>query len=155
MNKKNDDNTKQVTERLSFFQDYCRKHHLKITPQRVSIYKELVSSLEHPSALKVFKKIRIFYPNISLGTVNTTLLTFARIGLIKVVESSGDPKRFDSKLEHHHHFRCLNCGKIIDFFNEDFDAIRIPESLKKKFTVLDKIVHLQGFCDKCKTKYNK
>lgn len=141
---------KQITEKLSFFQEYCRRHHFKITPQRVSIYKELMSSDEHPSALKIFRKIRIFYPNISLGTVNTTLLTFAKIGLIKIVESSGDPKRFDSKLTNHHHFRCLKCGKIVDFCNQEYDALKIPNTLKKKFIVLDKIVHLQGLCDKCK-----
>jgi Fur family peroxide stress response transcriptional regulator len=137
-------------QRLLSFESICREHGLSITPQRVAIYKELVSSPDHPSAITIYKKISEYYPNISLDTVNRTLLTFHKIGLAKAVGGSGDPKRFDPNLESHHHFRCIGCGEIIDFRDEFYDALEIPAEIKEKFVVLEKKVHLEGFCDQCK-----
>jgi len=140
----------RTEERLLSFESICREHGLSITPQRVAIYKELLSSLEHPSAIMIYKKVSEYYPNISLDTVNRTLLTFHKIGLAKAVGGSGDPKRFDPNLEPHHHFRCVSCGEIIDFRDEFYDALEIPAEIKEKFVVLEKKVHLEGFCDQCR-----
>jgi len=140
----------RTEERLLSFESICREHGLSITPQRVAIYKELLSSLEHPSAIMIYKKVSEYYPNISLDTVNRTLLTFHEIGLAKAVGGSGDPKRFDPNLEPHHHFRCVSCGEIIDFRDEFYDALEIPAEIKEKFVVLEKKVHLEGFCDQCR-----
>lgn len=140
----------KTEKRLRSFESICREHGLSITPQRVAIYKELISSAEHPSAITIFNKVREYFSNISLDTVNRTLLTFYEIGLARVVESSGDPKRFDPNLEPHHHFRCVGCGKIVDFKNELYDALEIPPELREKFVVMEKIVHLEGLCDKCR-----
>jgi Fur family peroxide stress response transcriptional regulator len=143
--------TDSTAERLRHFESACREHGLSITPQRVAIYRELISSPEHPSAVMIFNKVREYYANISLDTVNRTLLTFEKIGLAKVVENGGDPKRFDPNLEPHHHFRCIRCGKIVDFKNESFDALEIPPELKERFLVTTKIVHLEGLCEECRT----
>ena len=132
------------------FEQICRRYGLKVTPQRVAIYHELRSSGKHPSAVAIHAQVRKSYPNISLGTVNTTLLTFARIGLARVVESSGDPKRFDPDLTPHHHFRCLKCGKIVDFNDRSYDNIAIPAEIKRKYVVLGTRLHLEGLCDSCK-----
>ncbi len=146
MSVKND----RIKEKLLSFKSICREHGLRITPQRVAIYEELVASPDHPSAMSIFKKVREYYLNISLDTVNRTLLTFQRIGLAQVVECSGDPKRFDPNLEPHHHFRCIDCGEIIDFHNEFYDALEIPDEIKDKCVVLEKKVHLAGFCNQCR-----
>jgi Fur family peroxide stress response transcriptional regulator len=139
-------------DELLYFKRICRDHGLRITPQRIAIYRELVSSKEHPSAITIYRKIKKYYPNISLGTVNSTLLTFAEIGLAKVVEASGDPKRFDPNLKSHHHFKCIKCGKIIDFENDSYDGLKVPPDIKRKYLVLDKKVHLEGLCDRCRAK---
>jgi Fur family peroxide stress response transcriptional regulator len=144
------DESGMTKEKLLSFERACREHSLSITPQRVAIYKELISSEEHPSAVTIFNKVREYFANISLDTVNRTLLTFQKIGLAKVVESSGDPKRFDPNLEPHHHFRCIRCGKIVDFKSKSYDGLEIPPELDDKFVVMEKIVHLEGFCDQCK-----
>jgi len=150
MIKSNNAKHKNSKEALQIFQKACKQHGLKITPQRIAIYQELKSSKEHPSAITVFRKIRNYFLNISLGTVNSTLLTFAEIGLSKVVESSGEPKRFDPDLKPHHHFKCQKCGKIIDFYNDQYDALAIPAMIRNKFIVINKTVHLAGLCDRCR-----
>ncbi len=140
---------------LDFFRESCRHHHLKVTPQRLAIYQELLKSPDHPSAEIIYERVKKSVPDISPDTVNRTLLTFARIGLIDTVEGYGEVRRFDPKTQRHHHFRCLNCGKIIDFEYEPYDAISIPESMEKTLTVLKKKVLLEGYCEQCRQKIEK
>ncbi len=134
---------------MDSFKDRCKKFNLKITPQRLAIYKELLKSKDHPSADAIFKKVRRTFPNISFDTVNRTLLTFSKVGMVHVVEGYGDPKRFDPKMDKHHHFRCIKCNTIIDFYNESYDKIKTPKEFEKQFNVLSKKVVLEGICDKC------
>lgn len=133
-----------------FFKAKCKEHGLKNTPQRSAIYKELLKSKDHPNADIVFRKVRKTFPNISFDTINRTLLTFAEIGIINIVEGYGDPKRFDPDIDNHHHCRCMQCNRIIDFQNNLYDNIKIPEEFKKQFTVINKRVVLEGICNKCK-----
>ncbi len=137
---------------MDLFLEKCKEYNLKITPQRTAIYKQLNKSKEHPTAEVIFRKLRKTYPHISLDTVNRTLLTFTQIGLIKIVEGQGEPKRFDPDINRHHHFRCMKCNNIIDFYNTSYDKIEIPEEITKRFTVMSKKVVLEGICDKCSKK---
>ena len=41
---------KSKTDPLTLFADKCKEHNLKLTPQRILIYKELIKSKNHPSA---------------------------------------------------------------------------------------------------------
>jgi Fur family peroxide stress response transcriptional regulator len=89
-------------------------------------------------------------PNLSFDTVNRTLLTFSQIGIANIVEGYGQPKRYDPNIDTHHHFRCIKCHSIIDFQNKAYNNITIPEEIQKEFTVLNKKVVLEGFCNKCR-----
>ena len=135
---------------MDFFRRKCRENTLKVTPQRIVIYKELIKSKDHPNADVLFQRVKNIIPDISLDTVNRTLLTFSKIGIIGVVEGYGDPRRFDPDLEIHHHFRCIYCNKIIDFDHKPYDDIPIPGNMKKRYKVLSKKVLLEGYCDKCR-----
>ncbi len=134
------------------FEEICRKNGLNVTPQRAAIHKELIASAEHPSAATILARVRKTFPHISLDTVNRTLLTFHEIGLVRIVESSGDPKRFDPNLEPHHHFRCVSCGTIVDFRHDPYDALDVPPEIAKKFLIQEKVVHLKGVCENCQKK---
>ena len=142
------------SDQFAAFKEKCREHHLKITPQRLGVYQALMENEGHPTAEDIFKAIRDEYPSISFDTVYRTLLTFSEIGIIEVVEGHGAPKRFDVNPDHHHHFYCFGCGRIMDFHSEEMDAVRIPPEIEKKFRVLNKRMILKGYCDKCKNRAN-
>jgi Fur family peroxide stress response transcriptional regulator len=141
---------RQTEEQVNAVKARCRERGLKVTPQRMAVYRVLVETTEHPSAEVVFRKVRETFPSISLDTVNRTLLTLNDIGAAFVVEGSGDAKRFDANLKNHQHFKCVKCKRIIDFHHEAFDFIDIPENLTDRFTVLRKTVYLEGYCDLCR-----
>ncbi|MHC4174330.1 MAG: Fur family transcriptional regulator [Planctomycetota bacterium] len=150
MNKKNRKTSSgELDEKVQWFINLCRKKGLKVTPQRVTVYRELVGTNKHPSAEKLHSKVKKRFPSISLDTVNRTLLTLAEIGAAFVVEGSGDFKRFDANLCDHQHFKCVKCRKIIDFHHEPFDGIKLPQEIEQKYKVLRKTVYLEGICDSC------
>ena len=148
------DKIKNNKDAMSIFLEKCKENNLKVTPQRIAIYKELIKSKDHPSADIVHRRLIKIFPNISLDTVNRTLLTFAKIGISDIVEGSGSPKRFDPNIGNHHHFRCLNCETIIDFHNASYDNIEIPDKIREQATIITKKVVLEGYCRKCGRKSN-
>lgn len=143
-----EDLQKNWNEKLNSFYERCRQTGLKITPQRMAVYKSLIQTDTHPTAEDVFNTVRREMPNISLDTVNRTLLMLSEIGVAFVVEGSGQPRRYDGGMEDHQHFRCLKCGKIVDFSHKPFENIKVPPQLGQ-FRVIRKTVYFEGYCQDC------
>ncbi len=139
----------QGTDFSEMFYGKCKQHGLKVTPQRVAIYEKLIESEKHLSADELYRIVKITFPNISLDTVNRTLITFARIGLVDVIEGFGSSRRYDPNPRQHHHFHCVKCGAILDFYSEQFDDLKIPQSIRRKYKILGSRIILNGICDKC------
>ncbi len=135
--------------KLEEFESRCRRHGLKITPQRVAIYKTLIDMDTHPTAEEVYRRVQNEIRNISLDTVNRTLHTLSEIGAAFVVEGTGQPRRFDGGLEDHQHFLCIKCGKVIDIHLEPLDNIELPADFQQQFHIMRKTVYLEGLCGSC------
>ncbi len=138
-----------LTPTTQLFRKKCAQEGLKITPQRIAIYEEVLKAKDHPSSDDVYKRVRKTFPNISFDTVYRTLSSFYKIGVINLVEGYGEKKRFDPNIYSHHHFRCIKCHTIIDFSSSSYDSIAVPKEIQKQFKVLNKRVVLEGICKKC------
>jgi Fur family peroxide stress response transcriptional regulator len=134
---------------LYLFKRACKRRHLKLTPQRIRIYQELLKSKIHPSAETLFRAVRRDLPSISFDTVNRTLNTLCDMGVIHPVETHGGPRRFDGNIQAHHHFLCRNCGDIADFKSKDCDTVRIPAAVEDNCEIRTKRVVVSGRCPKC------
>ena len=140
----------KLEKKTDWFANLCRQKGLKVTPQRIAVYKELLKTKKHPSAELLHRELRKKFPSLSLDTVNRTLLTLNEIGAAYVVEGSGEAKRYDAGQKAHQHFRCIKCRRIIDFHHKPFDDIKPPTYIGKKFKVLRTTVYIEGLCDLCK-----
>ncbi|MCP4400505.1 MAG: transcriptional repressor [bacterium] len=141
---------KSKEKKLDRFKDVCKQSRIKLTPQRLVIYEELITTEEHPSTDMVYQRVRQQFPTISFDTVNRTLVTFSKIGLAGIIEGTGNPKRYDGDLSKHHHFQCLKCKKIIDVHEESYNQITIPDSVRKHHMILTATIRLEGICEQCK-----
>jgi Fur family peroxide stress response transcriptional regulator len=141
---------KSKEKKLDCFKDVCKQHKIKLTPQRLIIYQELIRSDEHPSTDMVYQRVRKTFPTISFDTVNRTLSTFHEIGVAGLVEGSGNPKRYDGNLSKHHHFQCIACNRIIDIYDDSYNTLHISPEIQRKYTILNTTVHLEGICEQCK-----
>jgi Fur family peroxide stress response transcriptional regulator len=79
---------KSREERLNDFDDACRKAGLRVTQQRLEIYRELMAATDHPSAESLHQRIRM--PTPSLDTVYRNFAALVRGGLINKVETAGE-----------------------------------------------------------------
>jgi Fur family peroxide stress response transcriptional regulator len=145
-------NSAEIDERIRRFTELCRKSGLRVTPQRIEVYKQLICTDEHPSAEILYEKVKKAFPSVSFDTVNRTLLTLSQMGAASIVEGSGDVRRFDGSTDKHQHFKCIKCKRIVDFYYKPFDNIKLPPKLTRKFKVLKKAVYLEGICDLCQDK---
>ena len=131
------------------FKSVCREAGLKLTPQRLEIYRELSGTTEHPSVDVIFQRVRDRLPTISLDTVYRTLATLEEIGAIIRVEAFDDRAHFDADISPHHHFVCRECGAIRDFLWEAFDHLDLPQKARECGQVLAKDAVVRGVCLDC------
>jgi len=129
--------------------DLFRAHGRKITAQRQCIFRALEGDVTHPSAERVYERVRTEMPNVSLKTVYQTLNDLAELGEITALDVGTGASRFDPNVESaHHHLVCRSCGKVRDV-NADFPGLTVPSGSAQGFDVLSAEVVFRGLCDQC------
>ena len=122
---------------------------IRLTHQRMEIYKEIKASRDHPSVEMLYKRLKRRLPTISLDTVYRTLTMLVELGLIKRVYGKEPVTRFDPDISTHHHLVCRQCGCIYDFPWPELDAMPAPDRIKKLGKVDYMQVQFVGLCKKC------
>lgn len=117
------------------------------TKQRSMILDELRARTDHPTADDLYADLRKEMPTISLGTVYRNLDVLSAEGLIRVISTPGQPRRFDGNVGPHDHVRCVVCGKFFDLptgYLPGTENIKIPG-----FTVTRCSIEVEGVCWQC------
>ena len=138
-----------LKQQLSVFETACRKAGLRMTPQRLQVFRELASATDHPSAETLHQRLVQAMPTLSLDTVYRTLGTFVSHGLINKVETVESQARFEVAQLSHHHLICCRCKEIIDFQWQFIDEAALPEEVKTWGRIERKNVVAYGTCHKC------
>ena len=96
-------------------QDALRAAGVKLTHQRLEIFREVLASREHPDAEAVYRGVKRRLPTVSLDTVYRTLALLGELGFVTTLGPRRESVRYDANLGHHHHFVCERCGLARDF----------------------------------------
>ena len=80
--------TREVEERMAHFESVCRRQEIKLTHQRIEVFREIAQTGDHPDAEQVFKRVRERLPTVSLDTVYRTLWLLNDLGLVTTLGSS-------------------------------------------------------------------
>lgn len=139
----------ETDRRAQAFVQTCRARGMKVTHQRMEIFRELAASAEHPDAETVFQRVSERLPSISRDTVYRTLSTLETEGLVRKVEPLFDSARYDANLDHHHHFVCTECGLVRDFYSQALDDLPIPKSVEALGEIGSAQVQVRGTCSAC------
>lgn len=127
--------------------DLFHKKGLKVTPQRIAVYKFLAENQVHPDVETVYNNVVKDNPSFSKTTVYNCLQALSSCGLLIPVKIDADKIRYDADTDFHGHFKCEKCGKIFDFRCEDgmFGGL-------EDFEIRQKDVYYSGICSRCKNK---
>jgi Fe2+ or Zn2+ uptake regulation protein len=129
-----------------------RAHGRKITAQRQCIFRALDGDVTHPSAERVYEKVRRDMPSVSLKTVYQTLNDLADLGAITILDLGTGSARFDPNVEtSHHHLVCRSCGKVRDLAAE-FPGLSVSRRAAQGFAVDSAEVVFRGLCDECRNR---
>jgi Fur family peroxide stress response transcriptional regulator len=134
---------------LQHFRAVARQAGVKLTHQRLEIFRELAGTAEHPDAETVFRAVQRRVPTVSLDTVYRTLWMLHDLRLVTTLGLQRDRLRFDSNPERHHHYVCVRCGLVRDFESEALNGLRVPDAARQLGSFVDAHVEVRGLCVKC------
>ncbi len=154
MNKKHPERLTPAEAR-NMLKDIFANAGIKLTPQRIEIFREVYGTDSHPSAEAIYDKLKQKMPTISIDTIYRTLGTLEKLGLINRVSALDRQSRFDANTEKHHHFICTECGRITDFYWPSFDSSSLPDELKAHGRILSRHIEVRGICTECLQKKKK
>jgi Fur family peroxide stress response transcriptional regulator len=125
-----------------------REHGMRLTPQRLEIFRLIDSAKDHPSIYEHSKPRMSRHPTISHDTIYRGLDAFIGWKLDKV-EFLGVTLRFDPNNNPHHHHSCTECRGIRDIYWNDFAGIDLPPDAVKWGQPQTRHGQVEGACDDC------
>jgi Fur family peroxide stress response transcriptional regulator len=140
---------RRVEHRLEHLKAVAKKAGVKLTHQRLEIFRELAATDEHPDVDAIFRAVQQRMPTVSVDTIYRTLWMLHDLGLVTTLGPQRDGVRFDANLEQHHHYVCVRCGLVRDFESADLNALRVPDAVKELGSITDAHVEVRGVCAKC------
>ena len=112
----------QHTETL---EEQCTKKGMRMTEQRRVIAQVMEAAEDHPDVEELYRRAAAIDARISLSTVYRTLNLFEEAGLVTKHDFKDGRARFEPiPDEHHDHLIDIRSGKVIEFRNEEIEAIQ-------------------------------
>jgi Fur family peroxide stress response transcriptional regulator len=142
-------------DRVERFKSAAKEAGIKLTHQRLEIFREIAHSVEHPDAETVYRAVRLRVPTVARDTVYRTLWKLQELDLITTLGARRQTVRFDANLEPHHHYVCTSCGLTRDFEDASFGALRVPDVVKELGSVAGTHVEVRGLCRACQMRESK
>lgn len=110
----------------------CLEKGLKMTDQRRIIARVLSEASDHPDVEAVYRRATDIDPKISIATVYRTVRLFEEAKILERHDFGDGRSRYEEITdEHHDHLIDVDSGRVIEFQNEEIEALqrKIAEGL--------------------------
>ena len=106
-------------------EEQCATRGMRMTDQRRTIARIMENAHDHPDVEELHRRAANQDPGISLSTVYRTLNLFEEAGLVTRHDFKDGRARFESIPDtHHDHLIDIRSGRVIEFRNEEIEAIQ-------------------------------
>ncbi len=129
----------------------CQAKGVKLTEQRRVIAKVITESKEtygesdHPDVDELYNRVSKIDPKISIATVYRTVKLFEESGILTKHEFKGGKARYEALNESHHdHLIDIKTGEIIEFVDNDIEALQKKVAEKLGYKLVDHKLELYG-----------
>ncbi len=116
----------------SRLEQLCLEKGLKMTDQRRIIARVLSDAHDHPDVEQVYRRATALDPHISIATVYRTVRLFEEASILERHDFGDGRSRYEeSPQEHHDHLIDVESGRVIEFKEEEIEALqrRVAERL--------------------------
>ena len=106
---------------------------------------------EHLTSEDLYWLVQKEDPTVGHTTVYRTLKLLTEAGLAREVRFGDNKTYYEHHYnhEHHDHMICTECGKVIEFFSPEIEALQDPMSEKYKFRPTHHSLRIWGVCEEC------
>lgn len=123
----------------------CVERGLRLTEQRRTIAKVLCQSDDHPDAEELYARASQIDPKISLATVYRTVRLFSDAGIIETHDFRDGRARYEAAdAEHHDHLIDVQTGEVIEFVDDEIEALQYKIAEKLGYDLVDHRLELYG-----------
>ena len=123
----------------------CVEKGLRMTDQRRVIARVLGEAQDHPDAEELHRRAADRDPRISLATVYRTVRLFEEAGIIERHDFRDGRSRYEEAGDDHHdHLIDLKTGRVIEFVNEEIEALQDAVARKLGYRLVDHRLELYG-----------
>ncbi|MAF98336.1 MAG: transcriptional repressor [Micavibrio sp.] len=129
---------------MSSLEQRCAKAGLKMTGQRRVILKVLGEASDHPSVEDVYDRAKEVDDSISIATVYRTLSLLDELDMVIRHEFQEGYSRYEVNDEHHHHLIDLDTGKVVEFQNDELEALKEKIARDLGYELIDHRLELYG-----------
>ena len=106
-------------------EESCIARGMRMTDQRRVIARIVEAATDHPDVEELYRRASEVDPRISLSTVYRTVNLLEEAGLVTKHDFKDGRARFEPiPEEHHDHLIDIRSGKVIEFQNEEIEAIQ-------------------------------
>ena len=129
--------------------DLLRAHGIQVTAQRLAVLRA-VTGQPHITADGVAEAVKTEIGAISRQSVYDALGILADNGLIRRIQPSGSPARFEDRVgDNHHHVICRVCGRMADVDCAVGSAPCLTAANDNGFEIDEAEVIYWGRCPEC------
>lgn len=145
----------RTDELCAAFARRCRARGVRVTAQRLAVYRALAEDPSHPTADGIYRRLREAMPSLSPATVYRVLESLVADGLLRRVSTVGGAGRFDANLAPHQHLVCRVCGRMADVHLPAVSPVapvavgRVAARARPGFVVEEVDVRIVGRCETC------
>src|SRR5277367_6814034 len=110
---------------VSRLEQICIDKGLKMTDQRRVIARVLSEADDHPDVEAVYRRATLVDPRISIATVYRTVRLFEEASILERHDFGDGRSRYEeSPSEHHDHLIDVESGRVIEFREEEIEALQ-------------------------------
>ena len=125
---------------------------LKVTPQRLAIYKFLCETTSHPTAETIYSNLKETHPTMSIATVYKNLITLKNANLINELNINDSSFHYDANTDFHSHLICNCCHSVLDYDFQLTSKFETTVTEETGFLIESTQLYFYGKCNNCKNK---
>lgn len=126
---------------------HLSNHNIRASLPRIKIYDYLVSYESHPTVDEIYNALVDELVTLSKTTVYNTMDLFVENDVVIELLIEKNEIRYDAHIEHHGHFKCTVCEKVIDF---NYNLSKSEHEALDGCELTEYHAYIKGICSECK-----
>ena len=123
----------------------CVEKGMRMTDQRRVVARVLSNAKDHPDVEELYRRAHEVDPHISIATVYRTVRLFEEAGIIERHDFRDGRSRYEEAPDQHHdHLIDMRTGRVIEFVDEEIEALQNAIARRLGFKLVDHRLELYG-----------